>query len=523
MKKRLTILLLIAITFMFADEFLVKVDLNEERLAPLADKDLKIIGELETIAFLLIEDADLDELSSYSYEILDHNPQEGKYYFVRTLDATLDLYRYGEILTRDGDDYFMKIDEAMHEELIKEKIMIRRLSFNPIVIKSEVFIPQFRADTTVQEIVDLVDPDSVLSFVQRLQDFITRYSTTDSCVAAVNYVASKFIDYGCDSVFFQDHIGAFAPNVIGVKCGVVYPDSIYAVVCGHLDATSYLAPNIAPGADDNASGTVGAIEAARVMQNYDFEYSVRYIAFTGEEQGLLGSEYYAYNAFINSDDILGVLNGDMIGYVDAYPESVEVLAKISNPNCEPFADFYIAAADTYTTLLTRKNMVSSAPYSDHAPFWDYGFLALCSIEDSPPVNPYYHEPGDTIGSGYNANDFCTEVIKAQVAALSLMAVPYFDVGVEENEDMVSHNTSLTIYPNVGNSRFNISFTINNPNAEATLKIYNALGERVKTFSQPSPIIWNGVDDSGQKLSSGIYIVRLDAKESSTTEKVLLLK
>jgi hypothetical protein len=48
---------------------------------------------------------------------------------------------------------------------------------------------------------------------------------------------------------------------------------------------------------------------------------------------------------------------------------------------------------------------------------------LCNIEDNPPVNPYYHEPGDTIGAGYNNNAFCTEVVKAQVAALSLMAVP----------------------------------------------------------------------------------------------------
>ncbi|MCK4941107.1 M28 family peptidase, partial [candidate division WOR-3 bacterium] len=283
--------------------------------------------------------------------------------------------------------------------------------------------PRFTYNPLVQVIVDQVDADSVLSYVQRLQDFVTRYSTHDSCTAAANYIASKFTDYGCDSVYFQYHTSGHAPNVIGVKRGTLYPDSIYTVVCGHLDATSYQSPNIAPGADDNASGTASVIEALRVMRNYQFEYSVRYIAFTGEEFGLYGSYHYASLAHSQGDSILGVLNADMIGYANAYPESVDVLAKISNPACEPFADFFIAAADSYTTLLTNKQMVNSTAYSDHHPFWQNGYLALCNIEDNPPVNPYYHEPGDTIGAGYNDNDFCTEVTKAQVAALCLMANP----------------------------------------------------------------------------------------------------
>ncbi|GAI54603.1 unnamed protein product, partial [marine sediment metagenome] len=139
------------------------------------------------------------------------------------------------------------------------------------------------------------------------------------------------------------------PNVIGVKRGVIHPDSIYAVICGHFDATSYLAPEIAPGADDNASGTTSVLEATRVMKDYEFEYSIRYIAFSGEEFGLYGSEYYASMACSQGDNILGVLNGDMIAYVDAQPESLEVIAKISNPSCEPLADYFIAVADTYTT------------------------------------------------------------------------------------------------------------------------------------------------------------------------------
>jgi hypothetical protein len=304
---------------------------------------------------LIVADNEFDKLATYTFSIIDDDPIEGQYYLVRAIDKQLDLPKFGQVLLTDGSVHLLKINPTMLEELIKEKVDVNRLMFTPI-IRSGQRASIFYYNPLVQTIVDQVDADSVLSYVQRLQDFVTRYSTHDSCEAAANYIAGKFTDYGCDSVYFQYHTTGHAPNVVGIKTGTLYPDSIYTVVCGHFDATSYLSPNIAPGADDNASGTASVIEAMRVMRNYQFEYSVRYIAFSGEEFGLYGSYYYASLARSQGDSILGVLNADMIAYVNAYPESVEVLAKISNPPCEPFADFFVAAADSYTTLLARKRM-----------------------------------------------------------------------------------------------------------------------------------------------------------------------
>ncbi len=419
---KITCLFLVLITVAFATDYLVKIELDEDRLNPLFDKALTPVAELQNSAILIVDGSELDKLTGFTFETIGQDPQPDEYYLVYMVDKQIDLSNFGEIISSDGPERLLKLKPGMLEPLTREKIHLQRLTLAPIV-KSEPEGPRFNYNPLVQLIVDQVDPDTVLSYAQRLQDFVTRYSTHDSCVAAANYIAGKFTDYGCDSVYFQYHTSGHAPNVIGVKRGTLYPDSIYTVVCGHFDATSYMAPDIAPGADDNASGTAGVIEALRVMRNYQFEYSVRYIAFSGEEFGLYGSYHYASQAQSQGDSILGVLNADMIAYVNAYPESVDVLAKISNPACEPFADFFIAAADSYTTLLTNKQMVNSAPYSDHHPFWQNGYLALCNIEDNPPVNPYYHEPGDTIGAGYNDNDFCTEVIKAQVAALCLMANP----------------------------------------------------------------------------------------------------
>lgn len=521
--KRLSLLLGISITFMFAGECLVRVDLTEERLAPLAEKNLKVVEELENSAIILIDCADFDKLASYSYEILDSSPEEGQYYLVRALDPASNISLYGEILWSDGDNYLIKIDVGLLESLMKQRVMLKRMTLKPIIIKNENIPLQFRTDSTVQEIVDLIDPDSILASVQRLQDFVTRYSLTDSCVAAADWIVSKFTEYGCDSVYLQDHTGGHAPNVIAIKHGTVHPDNVYVIICGHFDSTSFIDPwNLAPGADDNASGTTSALEAARVMQNYEFEYSIRFCAWSGEEFGLYGSDYYASQANAADDTILAVLNADMIAYTDALPESIEVIAKISNPACGWLADFFIAAADSYATLLTKKTMTSYWPWSDHSSFWDKNYPAILNIEDDLPLpNPYYHLPGDTIGGGYNNNDFCTETIKAMIATLALLAVPYHhDPGVEEFGDIVSNIPQLSINPNLGNLHFTISFT---GGAEATLKIYDVTGILVRTFLELNPVVWTGVDDYGNKVPAGIYVVRLEMGESSTAEKLIVLK
>lgn len=524
MFNRIASIIVVLSTFAAADVLLVKVDLTPERLTPFAQDNI-VIAELENTALVLVDDQQIDKVSGHSYEVLEKQPQEGDYYLVRLVDPDIDLQFYGDILMKDGDDYLIKIDQTRLETLIRQKVMVRRISFTPMIIKSEITPPQpLPSNATVQEIVDFVDPDSVLSHVQRMQDFVSRYSTFDSCFAAADWIAEKFTDYGCDSVFVQNHTVGHAPNVIGVKRGHVYPDSIYVIVCGHFDATSDQAPWIAPGADDNASGTAMTIEAARILQDYEFEYSIRFIGFSGEEWGLYGSEYYAQGARLHGDSILAVFNADMIAYTDALPESVEVIAKITNPACEPLADFFIAAADTYTTLLTHKVMTAWMPYSDHAPFWDYGYQALCNIEDFPVMNPYYHETSDTIGAGYNNNDFCTEVIKAHLAALSLKAVPY-DVGVDEYALENSREQKLMLSPTVAHSYVTI---LTPADVEGDVAIYDASGQFVRSFdhkltSFASSITWYLDDHAGHALPAGVYFVQFRTADKNQTAKVTLVK
>ncbi|MEO0073335.1 MAG: M28 family peptidase, partial [candidate division WOR-3 bacterium] len=325
------------------------------------------------------------------------------------------------IVYSDEHDCYLRLDQSDIERLIALVRLKSRVWLRPLVLNNrQVSLPPVITNPLIEQMVQNVRPESVLSYVRRLQRYRTRYSTSDSCRAAAEWIRQKFLAYGCDSVYFEYHTSGHAPNVIGIRYGTAGQRNPYAIIDGHFD--SY-APSNAPGADDNASGVAATLEACRVMQPYRFSRDLRYIAFSGEEFGLYGSEYYAARARSRGDSILGVLNFDMIGYVDAMPEDLQLVTKIANPPCGPFSDWFTAVADTYTNLICTKYMVNDNQNSDHGPFWNNGYVAFCGIEDFWPVNPYYHTAGDSIGAGYNNNDWCTEVTKAAVAALATLGQP----------------------------------------------------------------------------------------------------
>lgn len=79
------------------------------------------------------------------------------------------------------------------------------------------------------------------------------------------------------------------------------------------DPANYM--DLSPGANDNASGMAGTIEAARVLSKYQFESSIIYVGLSGEEQGLFGGRGLAKYAKEKKWDIVGILNNDMIGNI----------------------------------------------------------------------------------------------------------------------------------------------------------------------------------------------------------------
>jgi hypothetical protein len=480
----------------------------------------RIVGVTGHGVLVLSDSTREGDFAALHGRFLAENPNAHLYYTVRLFApaSRADLAAVSRILDFDGEQYLVEVEPDAVERFIAVPAMRGRVNLEGWTMgRPTPRFPPVLSDPTVARIVARVSADSVLAFVRRLQDFGNRYAPGESCKAAARWIAAKFRDYGCDTVILQDHDANYAPNVVGVRYGTLGQRQTYAVIDGHFDAVPW-----SPGADDNASGTVSAIEACRVTQDFQFRNDLRFIAFSAEEEGL-GSPYYAGQARSRGDSILGVLNFDMIGYADSAPEDLEVIGKISDPACEPFCDWFIAVADTYTTLPCNKRMMADMPYSDHASFWNNGYMALCGGEDFWPPNPYYHTPGDTIGGGYNDNAFCTEVIRAGVAALATLGAP-LPAGVSSSEPidfLYGSAPRLTLEQNPVRGTARIKYLL--PQAsDVHLEAFDRSGRRLATLVSGSASAGShSAKWDTRNVPAGIYFLRVTAAGGQRSLKAVV--
>ena len=128
-------------------------------------------------------------------------------------------------------------------------------------------------------------------------------------------------------------------NVLAIKRGTEFPDS-YVIMSADIDSRVSDVMNStddSPGANDNASGMAGVLEAARILSTYDFPTSIIFVGLSGEEQGLFGGKIMAAEAKAKGWNIIGVLNNDMIGNIHGINGTVDnrsfrIFSEASPPN-----------------------------------------------------------------------------------------------------------------------------------------------------------------------------------------------
>jgi hypothetical protein len=320
----------------------------------------------------------------------------------------------GSVLWQDGSTLLMQLSPAEADAVSRLGAELQRLPDkpHPIRLAPARSFPLPATDTLIERLIAKVSPDSIHKQIQRLQDFRTRYTLADSCRAAEQYVFDYFTTLGMDSVELDTWYAQGERNVVGTIVGHRNPEKI-AIICGHMDCTSEDPYNLAPGAEDNASGTAMAIEAARVLAGEEFDQTVKFIAFTGEEQGLIGSYLYAQTMRGINADITGVLNFDMI----AWPGGQFGVAIFCDSASYGLAEFEGHLAALYTSL--DHAVVVGSYGSDQLSFQEFGYQATAGAEYGSGY-PYYHTTGDTIGN--LSMPLAAEVAKMGIAGLVTLAM-----------------------------------------------------------------------------------------------------
>lgn len=310
----------------------------------------------------------------------------------------------------------------------------------PIVF-AVAFLHARSQDARIQQMVDHVNADSIWSYIETLSS-MERYSITED-TAAMHFLFSYFQQLDFDTVYYHHYKDNWIPNVVAEKTGLEYPDSVY-IIGGHYDVYT----SGAPGADDNASGTAGVMETARALSLYDYDKSIRFICFSGEELGLVGSAYYAEQAAIFDENILAMINLDMISHSATGTEDPEIWYAI-NSFSGWMADDLQEAIELYVENTTTANGSGSffARASDHASFWDRDFPAIflndCLDRDSPNFNNYIHTGNDVLGTSANNPELARSITQSCVATLA----GYAGISVFSGEESYFAGHTVMIYPN----------------------------------------------------------------------------
>ncbi|SFZ92550.1 Peptidase family M28 [Flaviramulus basaltis] len=214
---------------------------------------------------------------------------------------------------------------------------MKKLFFTVILFSTLLIFGQ--KDKQIYDIIGAVSADRIENDIQTLVNFGTRNTFSDTISntrgigAARRWIKSEFetISKNCDdclNVFYQKDFvtkegnnrvphDAWVVNVVAIQKGTKYPNR-YIIMSGDIDSRASDTMDFttdAPGANDNASGMAGTIEAARILSKYKFENSIIYVGLSGEEQGLFGGAGLAKYAKDNNWDIIGIFNNDMIGNI----------------------------------------------------------------------------------------------------------------------------------------------------------------------------------------------------------------
>ena len=272
-------------------------------------------------------------------------------------------------------------------------------------------------DPRIDAIVNQVSAANIDTWVQNLVAIPSRYSNSPGAVIAQNMIEAEFQSLGIATRL--EFFGSSSMNVVGEIPGVGDPSKIiligahYDSFCGNCD------PGVDPGADDNASGTAGVLEAARVLASGGpYTYTLRFIAFSGEEQGLLGSEFSADRSLTLGEDIIAMLNMDMIAY--RAPGDARDAAYYGDTNlraiCETLSAMYVP-----NWVSEPGNTDFGA--SDHWRYRDNGYATLFCFEDRHDYFPSRHTSLDSYPNSTNDFDLAAMIVGGVVASSADLAQP----------------------------------------------------------------------------------------------------
>jgi len=355
----------------------------------------------------------------------------------------------------------------------------------------------------VVTIIQQINEKSYIGYLENLTSFGPRLTTTEACEDSAEYIFNEFEKLGLETRYHEwsnDYL--FGRNVEATLPGIdENSDEIY-VICAHYDSVEG-----SPGADDDGSGTAAVLTAAKVMNLYNFNHTIRFVAFSGEEQGLYGSGFYVQEAVENNDNIIAALNIDMIGFALS-EEDESIIELYEDDSSQWLANYTVDISQEYNKYFDLEVMLSGYSWgSDHRRFWDAGYNAIFYAEYN--FNDYYHSPEDTIE--HMNIPYATRATKLIIATLA-----------ELTEVVESKNAPLK--PDTPSGPINGKFGEEYNYSTSTIDVDGNIVYYYWDWGDGSSSDWIGPYNSGEEVTishiwnkRGEYSIKVKAKDDEGFE------
>jgi hypothetical protein len=257
-----------------------------------------------------------------------------------------------------------------------------------------------------------VNTSQLQSYIQKIQDFGPHKTGTKACTELGRYLydtlSSFQLSVRYDPWRYKLRSG---DNIEATIPGNGYDDTI-VIVSAHYDSVS-----ISPGADDDGSGVAIVLAVADIMSKYTFNSTVRFVLFSGEEQGLLGSHKYVQQAYRTGEHIIADLQLDGVGYAVTTDDGSKIKHHSNNQSAW-MVDISTGIASLYSDEIGLEVVrLPHVTFSDHESFVKYHYDA--SYFYQYVLTPYYHTSEDTLE--HLNMTYLTKVCKLTVGTLASIA------------------------------------------------------------------------------------------------------
>jgi hypothetical protein len=369
-------------------------------------------------------------------------------------------------------------------------IPISSISINEIEsIKTQNIKSGFNSQDII-EMIKKVNESKLRLYIQKIQDFGPHPTGSTAIEKLKTYLFNEFskmsVNVSYHSWNYEDNYG---DNIIATLSGK--ESSNHIIICAHYDSV-----DISPGADDDGSGIAAVLMIASILCNYSFNSTIKFILFSGEEQGCLGSLVYATEAKQKKTNIIGVLALDKIGYAKTTEQGL-IIRHHADPASSWMIDVTEILSKEYKNEIKLK--VLRLPYdtsSDHKSFIKQGYTGSNFVESS--LNPYYHTSEDTLE--HMNITYLTKVCRLATCTIAIIA--------QGNSNLKNDDITISILGKNNNpyqARLSIhilnkKYPFDTANLSITIEmnhIYRDTPVMIKKEYYSLPCIWNLIKEVEQ--------------------------